>query len=890
MIGRTIDHYRILDKIGEGGMGVVYKARDTHLDRIVAIKALPPGKISDDGRRARFIQEARSASALNHPKIVHIYDIANELGMDFIAMEFIDGKTLDQAIPRKGMRLGDVLKVAVQIADALSASHAAGVIHRDLKPGNVMVTQNGYVKIVDFGLAKLNERLGEDQTTRTMDVSTEAGVLVGTFAYMSPEQAQGHTVDARSDIFSFGVLLYEMVTGHRAFAGHSRMATLASVLRDEVKPARELVEDVPPELDRIISRCLRKDVSRRFQHMDDVKVALQEIREESESGTLRTDASPGKPGRNPWVWPAALVAVACLCVIALYLWRGRPARTPAPQTPVQLTHDRGLTAFPSLSADGKLLAFASDRDGGGNLEIYVRQVAGGQPLQVTHDAADDYDAALSPDGTQLAFRSDRDGGGIYIVPALGGEERLVAAGGRRPRFSPDGQWLLYWTGHPAITDRGGGKVFLVPATGGIPRQLAATFPVAGYPVWAPTGTRVLFFGRKILTDAMFDWWVVPVANDAPKQVERPEPGAIPELWAADGVVYAGTQSGDVVNLWQCPLRESTLQRTREPKQLTSGVGRHTQASISAAGDIAFAVVSASNDLWAVPFDGASGKIDGEPRPLTHDDSSKLFVRLSGYGKLLVYQSDRGGKPEIWARDFQTGKEKMLAVGDSPQLSRDGKHVIYRASEGKNRANYVVNLEGGVPRKVELSEMVWALSSDGSKVLGHQADTDVLLSVDLASGRSTPIVPSGLFPMVYQASFSPDDHWVAFVVKTAPDLSQIFVVPYQDGLAPERGVWVAITGGSSWEAGPQWSSKGDALYFLSERDGFRCLWGQRLDSASLRPAGPPFAVRHFHEAQRPFAHNLTQPGDKVLQVAVADDKIVYNLAHVTGNIWMIKHAE
>jgi serine/threonine protein kinase len=236
-----------------------------------------------------------------------------------------------------------------------------------------MVTEQGHVKIVDFGLAKLREQLGEDETTRTLDLGTEPGMIIGTFAYMSPEQAEGHTTDARSDIFSFGALLYEMVTGCRAFKGDSRISTLASILRDEVKPIRELVEDVPAELERIISRCLRKDLSRRFQHMDDVKVALQEVREESESGKLL------KPARPRWVRRTAPFAAGlCLCAAALSLWYWHEGSA-APQKPVQLTRDRGLTGFPSLSADGRLMAFASDRDAADNLESTCSKLAADKP-------------------------------------------------------------------------------------------------------------------------------------------------------------------------------------------------------------------------------------------------------------------------------------------------------------------------------------------------------------------------------------------------------------------------------------------------------------------------------------------------------------------------------
>ena len=234
MIGKTLDHYQITEKLGEGGMGVVYKARDTHLDRFVALKILPPEKVSDPDRKRRFIQEAKAASALNHPSIITIYDIDQADGVDFIAMEYVAGKTLDELIPRKGMRLSLALKYAVQIADALARAHGAGIIHRDLKPSNVMVDEHGLVKVLDFGLAKLTETSGPE--AKTAATPTGEGTILGTAAYMSPEQAEGKKVDARSDIFSLGSVLYEMVTGQKAFQGTSKMSTLSAILHQEPKP------------------------------------------------------------------------------------------------------------------------------------------------------------------------------------------------------------------------------------------------------------------------------------------------------------------------------------------------------------------------------------------------------------------------------------------------------------------------------------------------------------------------------------------------------------------------------------------------------------------------------------------------------------------------------
>ena len=234
------------------------------------------------------MQEAKAASSLNHPNIITIYDIGQAEGVDFISMECVTGKTLDRLIPRRGMRLNEALKCAIQIADALARAHSAGIVHRDLKPGNIMVNEHGLVKVLDFGLAKLTEAApaGEDESTRTMRPTTEEGKIVGTVAYMSPEQAEGKKVDARSDIFSFGSVLYEMVTGGQAFHGDTKASTLAAILKDNPRPASQLVDGLPREVERLISRCLRKEVNQRSQHMDDVKIALQELKEESDSGVL----------------------------------------------------------------------------------------------------------------------------------------------------------------------------------------------------------------------------------------------------------------------------------------------------------------------------------------------------------------------------------------------------------------------------------------------------------------------------------------------------------------------------------------------------------------------------------------------------------------------------
>ena len=427
MIGKTIAHYQILEKLGEGGMGVVYKARDTHLDRLVALKVLPPEKVADPERKRRFVQEAKAASALNHPNIITIHDIASENGIDFIVMEYVQGKTLDALVPRKGLRLNETLKLAIQMADALAKAHSAGIIHRDLKPTNVMVTDDGLVKVLDFGLAKLTEvSESGDETTRTLEHQTEEGTIVGTVSYMSPEQAEGKKVDARSDIFSFGSVLYEMATGQQAFHGDSKMSTLAAILNQEPKPISQLVPGIPRDLEKIITRCLRKDPNRRFQTMADLKVTLDELKEESDSGTLAGTPPVVRPARRPWVWAAAAMVVVAIAV-AGWLFRGGSRKPQAAPEVVPLTSYAGFERSPSFSPDGNQVAFSWNGEKQDNFDIYIKLIGSPTPVRLTTDPADDIARPFRRMDAPSAFSGCRKSVPAFIViPSIGGPERIVA--------------------------------------------------------------------------------------------------------------------------------------------------------------------------------------------------------------------------------------------------------------------------------------------------------------------------------------------------------------------------------------------------------------------------------------------------------------------------------
>jgi Tol biopolymer transport system component/predicted Ser/Thr protein kinase len=490
MIGRTISHYEIVDKLGEGGMGVVYKARDSHLDRFVALKVLPPEKVADPDRKRRFVQEAKAASALNHPNIVTVHDIDQADGVDFIAMEFVEGKTLDEAIGRKGLKLNEALKYAIQIADALARAHSAGIVHRDLKPGNVMVTGDGRAKVLDFGLAKLTETaVRPEDETKTALASTEVGAIVGTPSYMSPEQAEGKKVDARSDIFSFGLVLYEMLTGRRAFRCDTPVMTLAAILNVEPPP---LEPTIPRDLDKVVMRCLRKDPSRRFQIMGDVKVELEELREESESGALVGGATV-ETKRHWWPWVAG--AAAALLLAALFVlgerWeRGRSS----PPVFRQLTFRRGTIFSARFAPDGDTIVYGAYWDGrpvqlfsvrpespessalpmpgadilsisrAGEMALSLGRVpmgwtpsgtlaqaplAGGAPRELLEMVQE---AVWNPDGSALAVvRAEGAGGPRLEYPA--GKVLYQTEGGwlSHPRFSPEGDAIAF-AEHPVKAD------------------------------------------------------------------------------------------------------------------------------------------------------------------------------------------------------------------------------------------------------------------------------------------------------------------------------------------------------------------------------------------------------------------------------------------------------
>jgi Tol biopolymer transport system component len=666
---------------------------------------------------------------LNHPNIVHIYDIDQQDGIDYIAMEYVAGKTLDRLIPRHGVPLNEALKYSVQIADALTTAHEAGIVHRDLKPGNVMVTDKGHVKILDFGLAKLTETTqgGEDAETRTIRAeeapNTGEGKIVGTVAYMSPEQAQGKRVDARSDIFSFGSLLYEMITGRRAFQGDTKVSTLAAILKEEPKAASQLVHGLPKEVGRLISRCLRKDPERRFQYMKELRVELEELREESDSGTLEP-APPPKRERK-WVWAVAALGVMIIAAgVAGYLLFLRP-RTGAPETPltaVPLTSYPGSEVLPSFSPDGTQVAFQrcpGDPDRG--CDIYIKQIGVEPPFQLTDDPAQEYNPVWSPDGRFIAFCRNVSPSelAVILIPQRGGAERLLgtwdfAAMVRWRRldwpylaWTPDSKWLAVPIPDPREgRPRAAWALFLLSVETGERRRLT-TPPVLPdirgdtAPAFSPDGRALVFSRETGDTDYLY---LLRLSEDyrplgEPERLEEVKEYSRGTVWLPDGseIVFTSYGSSGNLGLWRMPIG-----KPRSPRRLSLPGDRLWDPAVSRQGNrLAYSSWKSDTNIWRaeIPSPGQS-----PPPPVKFISSTKmdLHPQYSPDGNKIAFVSDRSGSRQIWVCDRDGSNAVQLTFVEGEKVigmhswSPDGGRIAFASFADPNQHIYVISSGGGPP--------------------------------------------------------------------------------------------------------------------------------------------------------------------------------------------------
>jgi serine/threonine protein kinase len=900
--------YEVLALLGAGGMGEVYTARDTRLDRTVAIK-ICKGRFTE-----RFEREARAISSLNHQHICALYDIGREDSVEFLVMEYLEGETLEARLRRGALPLEEALRIATQVASALDAAHRKGVIHRDLKPGNVMLTRGG-AKLLDFGLAKRSEPVALSGTnafgpTATQTLTAE-GTILGTFQYMSPEQLEGKETDGRSDIFSFGAMLYEMITGHKSFQGSSYASLIAEVMSTNPPPVSTIQPMASPMLDHIVQRCLAKSPDDRWQSARDLQRELEWISETGSQAGVPAPVAARRRSRERLTWIVAGLAGALL--LAYLGWRLHNTPVVPPHWKLaRLTADAGFSDASAISHDGKLVAYSSDRSQEGERDLYVKQTTGGDPIRLTFDGAGNTNPDFSPDGSRIVFQSNRDGGGIYEIPAFGGEVRLLAPDGLNPRFSPDGSQVAYWVGAvnvaPAVP--GSGAVWVVPWAGGQPQRVGTNFTNARYPIWSPDSKHLLFIGytsTKAYESSSLDWWLVPVDGgsavrtglydalaraglqgtgpDSRVTLANPFAGLsfpTPSCWlaAANSIIFSAP-SGDTSNLWETGISLETGKVNGVFKRLTTGAGDEGDPSCASGDAVTFTNSEFRTDIWSLPFDLDAGRQKGALERITQGIARRESPSLSSDGRTVAFASNQTGPMNIWLLDLATGKESHVAsssfVQRFPAINASGSKIAFSSFEHGKRLLYTAALGGSQEKLCDdcLRATVW--SHDEKMLLVFGGSPYQVNILDIASHQQTSAFKHPAYNLLY-ARFSPNDRWVSFTARFQPNRSWIMIAP-TDGPRPvPESTWIKIAeeGAEDWA---NWSPDGKTLYFTSARDGHTCLWGQRIDASSHRPIGAAFAVQHFHGRA-----TYRQGG-----WSAAGGRIAIVLQDGTDNIWMMSRS-
>jgi serine/threonine protein kinase/Tol biopolymer transport system component len=857
LCGQIVAHYRVGELLGGGGMGVVYKAEDLRLNRTVALKFLPPELTRDPEAKARFLQEARSASVLDHPNICTIHEVGEtDDGRLYLAMPSYDGETLRKRIETGPLAIDEATDIAQQIARGLSKAHRHGIIHRDIKPANLIVTSDGVVKILDFGLAKL---AGSAALTRT-------GSSVGTPAYMSPEQARGEEVDHRADLWSLGVVLYEMVAGRRPFRGEHEQAVLFSLLNERPRPLHELRSEAPPELERIVDGLLAKDPGDRYPTVDGPLGDLTALRNESMTTTVRTHPGDAPPAGTPvWMWPAALAVVAALIAGGLWLWArgGRHAAGRPEASFNRLTDLEGSESFPGLSPDGKNLVYVKAREG--NRDIYLQPVAGGNTIDLTSDsAADDTQPAFSPDGSQIAFRSEREGGGLFVMGTTGGAVRRLTGAGFNPAWSPDGSKIAFATeGVSGPSQRQTVSQLWLVDVSTLKTQLVGREDGV-QPSWSPHGKRIAYWGVPSGTSQRI-LYTIPAAGGAPVQAIRDGHDNWNPVWSADGryLYYVSNRSGSM-NVWQLPIDEATGEPQGVPEAVTPSSQSVGQLSL-AGRQIAYATDEGKSNLERWAFDPANFKMDDKPQAVTQGSRSVRSAAVSPDGRWIAFDTSAPQENLYLVKPDGTGQRQLTTDGAKDRVPQwlPGGRLLFYSDRGHSYGLWTIGADGlglqALPHSgTELTNPI--PSPDGNQIVASLGARGAAL-LDASPGgslRNLPPIESGREIFAAHA-WSPDGKFLAGTLERGEGSPLPGIVVYSF----EKNAYERLT-----DAGTQpiWLHDGKTVLYLRDGKIYRVGLGDR--TPRLVQAPPPNSS---------FKSIAIAPDDRSLYAVRPTDE---------GDIWML----
>ena len=774
--GTRLGPYEIVAPIGAGGMGEVYRAHDPRLGREVAIKVLPASVTTNPERLRRFEQESRAAGALNHPNILAVYDIGSQDGAPYQVTELLEGSTVRDVIGVAPLSVRKAVEYAGQIAHGLAAAHEKGIVHRDLKPENIFVCSDGRVKILDFGLAKLSETDSDEQTATSLQgVQTGAGVVLGTPGYMSPEQVRGQKADRRSDIFSFGAVLYEMLSGQRAFRGPTPADTASSILKDDPPELQTLSKNIPAVMDRIVHHCLEKNPEQRFQSARDLAFHLESSSTVSDSAASFS-LPPERRGTRLW-WVAAVLLIAAAAAGAWRFYGSKPVPRAAVSF-LRLSDFAGLEESPAFSPDGKSVAFVSDSTG--SRQIWIRLLAGGPPLQITHNEGDHLEPRWSQDSTALLYytppHEGNEQGTLWEISALGGTPRQLAAAMSGADISREGGSLTFFR-------LNGTNIELVASArdGSSPRVLMQTVTNFSYrqPRWSPDGKTVAYIHS--LVNWADDIYTVPAAGGTPRRLTNDNTLMSGLAWLPDGknLLYSSARGSTMLylptlHLWRISAAGG------EPDQLTYGELGDEEPDVDRNGRIVVSRKRTQYDIWKFPTGPDAVENVARAVRITHQTGQVQTPSLDPSDKELVYLSDNGGHGNLWVAPVAGGESRQITFEKDPEKvmgvpiwSPDGSRIAFAltrpSAEQRGVGYWVVRPDGTGLREV-LPFGAWAAWSNDGKFLYYS--------------ESSPVVATGNFRLMK----APVDGGAAVSVRNdnalgpapAPDGSALYyIVPLQN---------------------------------------------------------------------------------------------------------------